>query len=189
MINPSYQAHDLGNKIWYFTNIYNDLNKVYNVFDQLPWESWNRYGKEVLPLGKAVSVSSDGSQADQLLNISKAIFSEYCKKNNYNDKEYSLSGSVHLRIWDAPNQGMPVHSDFTYKDSNQDKIYPEFTLSYYLTDDYEGGHIEFPESGISIKPEAGSVIIFPSSTLHGVTDLVSGNRINAQEYAFRGNNE
>jgi predicted 2-oxoglutarate/Fe(II)-dependent dioxygenase YbiX len=33
----------------------------------------------------------------------------------------------------------------------------------YLNDDYEGGELEFPNYGLSIKPEAGSMIIFPST--------------------------
>jgi predicted 2-oxoglutarate/Fe(II)-dependent dioxygenase YbiX len=33
----------------------------------------------------------------------------------------------------------------------------------YLNDDYEGGEIEFTNFGIKIKPEAGTLILFPSS--------------------------
>ncbi len=32
----------------------------------------------------------------------------------------------------------------------------------YLNDDYLGGELEFPNQGFSIKPEAGSMILFPS---------------------------
>jgi predicted 2-oxoglutarate/Fe(II)-dependent dioxygenase YbiX len=32
----------------------------------------------------------------------------------------------------------------------------------YLNDDYEGGELRFPEQDVMIKPEAGSVIVFPS---------------------------
>jgi hypothetical protein len=188
-MNLKYEATDLGNGVWYFTNIYKNLNEIYRVLNTISWSEWNRYGAEALPLGKSVSIKSDGGPEDVLLNISNLVFHEYCKKTNNDYMGYKVFGSVHLRVWDAPNMGMPLHSDFTYNDSSQDKIYPEFTLSYYLTDDYEGGHIEFPEIGVSLKPQAGSVIIFPSTTLHGVTDLVSGNRVNAQEYVFKENHE
>jgi len=33
----------------------------------------------------------------------------------------------------------------------------------YLNDDYEGGEIEFPNFGIKIKPEAGMLVLFPST--------------------------
>lgn len=33
----------------------------------------------------------------------------------------------------------------------------------YLNDDYEGGHIEFPNFKVKIKPEKGMLILFPSN--------------------------
>lgn len=32
----------------------------------------------------------------------------------------------------------------------------------YLNDDYEGGELRFPQQGVTIKPSAGSVVVFPS---------------------------
>jgi predicted 2-oxoglutarate/Fe(II)-dependent dioxygenase YbiX len=48
----------------------------------------------------------------------------------------------------------------------------------YLNDDYEGGEISFPISNITIKPKAGSVVLFPSNFLyvHTISDIVSGTR-------------
>ncbi len=48
----------------------------------------------------------------------------------------------------------------------------------YLNDDYEGGEIEFANSGVKIKPPAGSVIFFPSNFLyiHEVHRMTSGQR-------------
>jgi hypothetical protein len=47
---------------------------------------------------------------------------------------------------------------------------PELSLStlIYLNDDYMGGEISFPEYGLSIKPKAAELIIFPSHFLHEV---------------------
>lgn len=39
---------------------------------------------------------------------------------------------------------------------------PNISVVLYLNDDYEGGEINFPEQNITIKPEAGSIVIFPS---------------------------
>lgn len=49
---------------------------------------------------------------------------------------------------------------------------------YYINDDYEGGEIQFEDkvSGIPIKPEKDSLIIFPSSSdyIHRVLPVTSG---------------
>lgn len=37
----------------------------------------------------------------------------------------------------------------------------------YLNDDYEGGEIEFPNFKITIKPKAGTLILFPSNYAYG----------------------
>jgi Rps23 Pro-64 3,4-dihydroxylase Tpa1-like proline 4-hydroxylase len=48
----------------------------------------------------------------------------------------------------------------------------------YLNDDYEGGNIRFPHAGIDIKPEAGSLLFFPSNFVyvHEVDAVTSGTR-------------
>lgn len=49
---------------------------------------------------------------------------------------------------------------------------------YYLNDNYEGGQLCFPQFGIELKPDAGDMIIFPSSYVysHSVKPVISGNR-------------
>lgn len=39
---------------------------------------------------------------------------------------------------------------------------PNISVVLYLNDDYTGGEINFPEQNVTIKPEAGSIVIFPS---------------------------
>ena len=50
----------------------------------------------------------------------------------------------------------------------------------YLNDDYTGGEINFPHvaDGITIKPEAGSAILFPSNFVftHSVNEISDGTR-------------
>jgi len=48
----------------------------------------------------------------------------------------------------------------------------------YLNDDYEGGNLRFPHCNIDIKPEAGSLIFFPSNFVyvHEVAAVTKGTR-------------
>ncbi len=48
----------------------------------------------------------------------------------------------------------------------------------YLNDDYVGGEIDFKHSHVTIKPEAGSIVFFPSNFLfiHEVMPIVDGTR-------------
>jgi len=48
----------------------------------------------------------------------------------------------------------------------------------YINDDYEGGELAFPEHNITIKPEAGSLIFFPSTPdyIHQSKVVTSGKK-------------
>jgi predicted 2-oxoglutarate/Fe(II)-dependent dioxygenase YbiX len=54
----------------------------------------------------------------------------------------------------------------------------------YLNDDYDGGEIAFPDQSITIKPKAGSLVIFPSSKpyFHASQEIHSGNKYLCQTF-------
>jgi predicted 2-oxoglutarate/Fe(II)-dependent dioxygenase YbiX len=54
---------------------------------------------------------------------------------------------------------MGSHVDF-----NEDNYYLAYTIVVYLNDDYEGGELYFNDLDIKIKPQAGSIIMYPSSS-------------------------
>ena len=53
-----------------------------------------------------------------------------------------------------------------------------FSLVTYFNDDYEGGEIHFKNHNITIKPKAGSLIMFPSQEpfIHEVLSIKRGTR-------------
>lgn len=59
-----------------------------------------------------------------------------------------------------------------------DTSHPVLSGVFYLNDSYEGGEIEFPNQNLKIKPEAGSLLIFPSERpfFHTPAKVVSGNK-------------
>lgn len=49
---------------------------------------------------------------------------------------------------------------------------------YYLNDNYTGGEINFPRFGITFKPKANQMIVFPSTYVynHSVSPVIEGER-------------
>lgn len=49
---------------------------------------------------------------------------------------------------------------------------------YYLNDNYTGGEINFPRFGITFKPKANQMIVFPSNYMynHSVSPVIEGKR-------------
>jgi len=52
------------------------------------------------------------------------------------------------------------------------------SLVCYLNDDYEGGELDFPVYGVTVKPEAGMVVLFPSGFQHkhAARPIISGTK-------------
>ena len=55
------------------------------------------------------------------------------------------------------------HSDSYTYDSEHIRI---LSILLYLNDSYEGGEIVFPRQNVKLKPEPGSMVIFPSMGTH-----------------------
>ncbi|WOJ96953.1 2OG-Fe(II) oxygenase [Congregibacter brevis] len=58
------------------------------------------------------------------------------------------------------------------------KLDRDLSLLFYLDDDYEGGEIVFPNFNFRIRPQAGTLLMFPSDCryLHGVLPVTQGVR-------------
>lgn len=81
------------------------------------------------------------------------------------------------------NYTMSFHTDYPQESTNSPGAKQIITCNMYLNDDYVGGEIEFKiflEDGsykrITYKPEAGDVVIFPSTPpyWHGVRETTDG---------------
>jgi hypothetical protein len=100
----------------------------------------------------------------QVQNITTKISKEFGLT-----KEFFCHDSQ-IGTWDL-GKGSGPHTD------TQNAGYVNYSSILYLTGDYEGGEIEFPEQGIQYKPEARDLIIFPCKNLvHEVYPVTSGNR-------------
>jgi hypothetical protein len=52
----------------------------------------------------------------------------------------------------------------------------DWSVLFYLNDDYEGGELFFPDLDITIKPSAGSAIFFPCTTVHVAEPVKDGEK-------------
>lgn len=73
--------------------------------------------------------------------------------------------------YDGPGTHFKIHADHgpTYVCT--------ISVVAYLNDDYEGGEIYFPRfDGLTIKPKAGDIVVFPSTFIyeHASQDMISG---------------
>ena len=93
---------------------------------------------------------------------------DYCKMYN-----------VEMNYWEAmnivkygPGQHFQEHADHGWS------YICTVSLVGYLNDDYEGGELSFGKLGISFKPKAGDLYIFPSTYLfsHRAMPVTSGQK-------------
>jgi hypothetical protein len=95
----------------------------------------------------------------------------FCKFNKIDQSEINLDLShVSLNRYDS-GQAMGPHYDGQDGDSNL-----KYSFVTYLNDDYEGGEINFPNQNLTIKPKAGSLVMFPSQKpyIHESKPVLSG---------------
>ena len=95
---------------------------------------------------------------------------------------YSESQNIKMEFMEAinfvkygPGEHFSSHSDhgFSYVCTVSSVM--------YLNDDYEGGELEFTKLGFKIKPEAGDIVIFPSTYIftHASLPVISGTKYSA----------
>jgi hypothetical protein len=115
-------------------------------------------------------------------------FEEYSNDLNLNKEEkYSFSDWI-LIGWTVPNRGMELHNDHIPDVSLDGKMsfqQPLLTTIFYLSHDCEGGNLDFPDLNFTLKPNNGTLIIFPSEYNHEVLNYLSGERIVIQKFVFK----
>ncbi len=148
------------------------------------WENWyastdntKQYGYNKNGIFSIVSASDD-KDFDILKivftinHITNFVIKNYCSR--YSIREPWLPNYFSIKKY-IPGADMGPHVD---SNDPTDINHPTLSGVMYLNDDYEGGEISFPNQNITIKPEAGSVIIFPSYEpyLHHPQKIIKGNK-------------
>lgn len=200
MHNFNYEVLDLG--LVYYKNVIEDPAKLikdienlehdYNLSSQkhdtqvAPWVAWRNDSagtNEIFCWQKFIPqvqhIKEDDPFRDQQINISSQLFGALEKTlEHYSNVLYPFAAkniksrerSMHLLRYDQSGY-LPAHQD-------QGVSTRVLSVLLYLNNDYEGGELTFRHSGITFKPEPGSVLFFPSNFLyvHEVAPIIRGPR-------------
>jgi hypothetical protein len=165
---------------------FNNKNHANNPTQTRGWEPWGYSSgdnskvfcyKTVLPEPKNI-VKRDFYYED-LYEISNSLYKGLdAAKEHYSSILYpfaqanlkSREYSLHLLRYEEGGH-LPPHQDVGVSSRALSAV-------IYLNDDYTGGEISFPQSKVTIKPEAGSIVFFPSNFIyvHEVFPIKSGVR-------------
>lgn len=86
--------------------------------------------------------------------------------------------TIHAQRWN-PGSFAPFHSDNSDLEGTPSAwLNNKFVSILYMNNDYEGGTLDFRDHNLSLKPDAGSLLVFPGGidNVHGVSEVKSGLR-------------
>ena len=154
--------------IWLWENAIEDPKSfLSNILNQ-SWENFTNVAESgkggSTIIGRNSVIEEDSTMYDRVLKIFTRGLNEYdLKEDSVTDKNMN-SGYWLVREYNSGSY-MEEHSDvYSYVlDKSGNNVIPKLTAIIYINDNYIGGEITFPHNNLSIKPKAGTLIIFPSN--------------------------
>ena len=173
------------NGIWQWNSVFNNIYELISYILLKTWRPYNNDGGGSTLIGRSTVVYKNEEAHNQILDVYLKCLQEYIDENSLDITTDNL-GIVPWLIRDyAAGSVMTAHRDaYSYVKDGENEVKPIFTILLYINEDYEGGEIHFLNDNITIKPKAGSVVIFPSNLLHEVKTVISGNRYMTQSYIY-----
>lgn len=176
-------SEKLEENIYYYTNVYYDADSfLRKVKSELSWKEWLSSGAETI-YGE-VSGGNPPLPDDILLTIKHAVYQclyDYCLKTG---NEFGWVPEYYTINRYNAGSYMGPHVDSTDRTAIKS---PTISIVVYLNNDYEGGELSFPKQNITIKPEAASMVIFPSYPpyYHDPKPVTSGDKYMSPVFCFR----
>ena len=143
--------------------------------EELFWED----GKQTA--GKQAADVKNNLQLKRDLNLSQKLSKLIIKKILSNDliKSFALPKKIHGTMFSKSKSGMKYgsHIDNPFMSSGRADL--SFTIFLSSKENYDGGalSIESFNSDKKFKLEAGEIIIYPSTYLHSVEEVIIGERL------------
>jgi len=131
----------------------------------------------------------DDKNINFLVNRMADVYREVLHNLTDEKEEYNYR-SQSLKIYDwIHGCFISEHVDkLPYDDIQTQGIRSDITGLLYLTDNYVGAQIYFPNSKINLKPKPGSFLMFKSETVHAVDRFISGTRQVSHFNLYRNDN-
>jgi hypothetical protein len=178
-----------------FVNFIEELDQNQESHSKIPaWSEWKAsddkstlYGySKIFNLNNSKEITLNPKIDQKILYIinSLSMAFEMCTDRYFQNRKIDPSkyllniDSLSLKKWNTGSY-MGPHPDGSPEVTNL-----AFSLVLYLNDDYEGGEIKFKDYNITIKPKAGSLVIFPSNMIHEVLPVKNGIRYMSPAHIF-----
>jgi hypothetical protein len=190
----------LDDQIVYFPEALDNLQEIIDLIENTsgnavsPWKEWyanadtHAYGNTKTLRRKLLEEDLDAEvreKSERLINSltdhMTKCFIEYAKiysleeddlNNaisilNYHETKFSINKYIE-------NRHMGPHIDLN--DVNNDI---KFVIAIYFNDDHEGGELNFVNHNVTIKPKAGSIMMFPADLpyLHESLEITKGRKM------------
>jgi hypothetical protein len=144
-------------KIFYYKNAISNPEKLVQDIENhdVGWSSWESSNKDtVFGMYKNLNLNQADPIAKEIYKgFEKARLAYFDKTNKFLNKILDIRVAKYF-----PEVSMGPHTD--------KKAGSFMSAVMYLNDDYESGEIHFPDFDVLIKPQAGSIVIFPSDVMH-----------------------
>ena len=150
------------------------LRKNINIEDLL-WED----GKQTAGKHAAIGKNNLQLRRDSDVSIKNSAFIKKKMLSNELIKSFALPKKIHGTIFTKSRKGMKYgrHIDNAYMSSGRADL--SFTIFLSEKNQYDGGEllIENLSSESEFKLEKGEILVYPSTYLHSVKEILNGERI------------
>jgi hypothetical protein len=190
-----YEFHQLAPNIFYFTNSISEPSRLIDLIEQSEnddsidtafvskWKPWTAsndsdtvYGYAKMIDANYEKIGKEPSPKELYIVNSVIANMKFCaslyKQYNNVEGDVKIDTDSAIKKYNVGTEMGP------HADQNDGDVRLRYSIVSYLNDDYEGGELAFPNQNVVIKPQAGSIVIFPSSEpyLHQSKKLISGTK-------------
>lgn len=186
------ESYELASGIWVYKNVLPKEMKIIEIMNQVlentsspyNWEQayvgYQQYMPEYRDCHDFKYKMGTGDPNSVYSRIVDNLYDQIIFRKAQAVKDYSFKYKIgELRYWEAinlvkygPGEHFQEHADHGYSYNCT------VSLVAYPNDNYEGGEINFRLQGLTIKPDAGDLFIFPSNYMypHRAMPVISGTK-------------